>query len=303
MYRNTYHFIENPLNGVKSSRLLEVQTTFELVRNGVLYVINDKFEPPLNTVTIVKNNPKNGSKISSKLYNINTNTYKELMNNKNQNIITLFNELDSYILNKDEKIIRNYLKKGITYKYNKRIIEVIIKEKELLITFIKDVKFYDVKNYLFLRKGYNGSSLCYSMYIKDKISLKYAKKMIDNLYDIVVNSTKDNLTNFLFNETINSVERIDFQIKCKQLNKGTMFYGKRNFTIVAKRREGLYIRLLPVKDPKNLLSVVGRTTYEPLCRSYYIKEKKDIKKILPLIKESYELTKYPAIDVKKKFYC
>lgn len=82
-----------------------------MVRDGVLYIVNDKFEPPLNAVTIVKNNPKNGPKISSKLYNINTNTYKELMNNKNQNIITLFNELDSYILNKDEKIIRNYLKK------------------------------------------------------------------------------------------------------------------------------------------------------------------------------------------------
>lgn len=177
--------------------------------------------------------------------------------------------------------------------------EVKIKEKELLITFIKDVKFYDVKNHLFLRKGYGGSSLCYSMYIKDKISLKYAKKMIDILYDMVINPTKDNLTNYLFNEITSAIERIDFQIKCKQLNKGTMFYGKRNFTIVSKRRDGLYIRLLPVKDPKNLLSVVGRSTYEPLCRSYYVKEKKDIKTILPLINESYELTKYPALDVKK----
>ena len=57
---------------------------------------------------------------------------------------------------------------------------------------------------------------------------------------------------------------------------------------------------LAVEDENNILSVVGRSTYEPLCRSFKIKEESDIETIMPLIKKSFELTKINPIDVKNK---
>ena len=52
-----------------------------------------------------------------------------------------------------------------------------------------------------------------------------------------------------------------------------MFCANRNFTIIEKRKYGLYIRMLPVED-------------------------KDIELVMPLIKESFYKTKYPAFDIK-----
>ena len=53
-----------------------------------------------------------------------------------------------------------------------------------------------------------------------------------------------------------------------------MFCANRNFTIIEKRKYGLYIRMLPVEDKDNILRVVGRSTVEPLCRFFIVKEKK-----------------------------
>ena len=79
-----------------------------------------------------------------------------------------------------------------------------------------------------------------------------------------------------------------------------MFTASRNFLIIEKRSNCLYIRILAVEDENNILSVVGRRTYEPLCRSFKIKEESDIETIMPLIKTSFELTKINPIDVKNK---
>ena len=95
------------------------------------------------------------------------------------------------------------------------------------------------------------------------------------------------------------------KIKIKKLNKGTMFYANRNFAMIEKRKYGLHIRILQVEDKDNILFVVGRSTFEPLCRYFNVKKEEDIDLIIPLIKESFNKTKYVAIDMKyglNKFY-
>ena len=77
-----------------------------------------------------------------------------------------------------------------------------------------------------------------------------------------------------------------------------MFCANRNFTMIEKRKYGLHIRLLPVEDKDNILGVVGRSTLEPLCRFLKVREEKDIELVMPLIKESFNKTKYPAYDIK-----
>ena len=55
-----------------------------------------------------------------------------------------------------------------------------------------------------------------------------------------------------------------------------------------------------MEDENNILSIVGRSTYDPLCRSFKIKEESDIETIMPYVKKSFELTKISPIDVKNK---
>lgn len=79
-----------------------------------------------------------------------------------------------------------------------------------------------------------------------------------------------------------------------------MFKSKRNFTIISKRKYVIYIRLLNVEDNDNILKVVGRTAYGPLCRYFKIKVK-DIDLIMPYIIKSYEISKYNPLDLKNNF--
>ena len=109
----------------------------------------------------------------------------------------------------------------------------------------------------------------------------------------------NHLNNLTKNLTDN-VKSIDRSIKKKKMTKGIVFTASRNFLIIEKRSNCLYIRILAVEDENNILSVVGRRTYEPLCRSFKIKEESDIETIMPLIKTSFELTKINPIDVKNK---
>ena len=77
-----------------------------------------------------------------------------------------------------------------------------------------------------------------------------------------------------------------------------MFFTNRNFAMIEKRKYGLHIRMLPVEDKDNILGIVGRSNLEPLCRFFKVKEEKDIELVMPLIKESFNKTKYPAYDIK-----
>ena len=57
--------------------------------------------------------------------------------------------------------------------------------------------------------------------------------------------------NNLLKKISNNIKEIDRSIKSKKLNKGIMFCANRNFTMIEKRKYGLYIRLLPVEDKDN----------------------------------------------------
>ena len=305
LYENTYKFIENPLNGKKSTQILEVHTTSDFTYNGEIYNIAQDFITPKKCLSFVSNHVKGNRRINNKLYDINTNSYKNLITNKDAEIVQFYNEIEDYVLRKDSKIIRNYLKKGVTFKFNKRIMEVMIKEKELLITFLKDVKPYDTENRLFIRKGYENCALCYAIYVNNAESVNYALKLFNSLYEVIIDPYKDNYVNNLLKEISNNIKEIDRSIKAKKLNKGIMFCANRNFTMIEKRKYGLHIRLLPVEDKDNILGVVGRSTLEPLCRFFKVREEKDIELVMPLIKESFYKTKYPAYDIKNglnKFY-
>lgn len=221
--------------------------------NGEFFSTALDFNSPQSVSTFVSNHIKNNRKINNKLYNINTNSYESLTNQKDIKIVELYNELEKYVLKKDKKIIRNYLKKCIAFKLNKKIMEVMIKERELLITFLRDVKLYDNENRLFIRRGYENSSLCYGLYIKDTDSFNYALKLFDKEYEIITNPDKMNRVNVLLKETIKRINKIDNNIKFKKINKGIMFCAKRSFTIIEKRKYGLHIRLLPIEDKDNIL--------------------------------------------------
>lgn len=299
LYENTYKFIDNALNGKKITQILEVHTTSDFTYNGEIYNIAEDFKTPKDCLSVVSNHIRGNRRINNRLYDINTNSYKNLITNKDAEIVDFYNEIEEYVLRKDNKIIRNYLKKGVTFKYKKRIMEVMIKEKELLITFLKDVKIYDSENRLLIRKGYENSSLCYVIHVNNYDSLNYSLKLFNHLYDIITDPYQNNYVNILLKNITSQIKNIDRSVKSKKLNKGIMFCANRNFAMIEKRKYGLHIRLLPVEDNNNLLGVVGRSNLEPLCRFFKIKEEKDIELVMPLIKKSFNKTKYPAFDIKK----
>lgn len=278
--------------------LLEVHTTYELVCNGVLYAKNDDFESPVTTSCFVNNVRKERLKIKNNSYDINTSSYKKLTLNKKNEVIELYNQFEKYILAKDKKIIVNYLHKGIVFKLNNRMIEVVIKQNELSIIFLDIIKDYDIDNKLYIRKGYENQKLCYAMNVADKETLDYAIKLFDKEYELLIEDSENKKIDELKIELCNKIKEIDSAIKVVEVNKGTMFKGNRNFAILEKRKYGIHVRLLNVEDCNSILGVVGRTTYEPLCRYYDVKQMEDINLILPLLEKSFNMTKYPARDIK-----
>lgn len=72
LYRNTFKIVENPLNSVKQTTILEVACNYDLAYNGKIY----KFEEPItteNSVTVItKNVQKKNKKVGAKIFDINT---------------------------------------------------------------------------------------------------------------------------------------------------------------------------------------------------------------------------------------
>ena len=257
-------------------------------------------EQPKTCLSYTSNHVKNSRRINNRLYDINTSDYKKLTTNKDAKIIELYNDLEAYVLKKDRKIIRNYLIKGISFKYRCRILEVTLNETEMVLCFLKDVKIFDKENRLSIRKGYEKCSLKYKMRVGDTNSLNYAKYLFDKEYEQITNPFMINHLNNLTKILTDNVKTIDRSIKKKKMIKGIVFTASRNFLIIEKRLNCLHIRILAVEDENNILSIVGRSTYEPLCRSFKIKEESDIETIMPYVKKSFELTKINPIDVKNK---
>lgn len=240
-------------------------------------------------------------KRKSKLLNVDTSCYENIIYNKKDIAIQLFDEFDKQVLNINNSIKRNYLMKNVAYKLNKKIIEVQVNQSDILISFYKDIKQFDNLNKLSIRKGYEKSTLCHYIKITDLKEIPYLIELCNKLYDYLTES-KVNPVDNLFNKLSVKINSIGTNITSHTTNKGLMFKSrKRNFTIISKRKYGVYIRLLYVDDNDNILSVVGRSNYEPLCRCFKINEEKDIDIIMPYIIKSYEISKYNPVDLKNNF--
>ena len=120
------------------------------------------------------------------MFNIDTNTYENIIYNKKEISINLFNELDSQILSISDNIIRNYLVKNVVYKFNRKIMEIQINQSNLLVSFHKVAKQFDTDNKLFDRKGYENGSICYSMIVEDNITCNYVVKIMRQTFDFLV---------------------------------------------------------------------------------------------------------------------
>ena len=158
---------------------MEVYTTNDFAYAGNIYHLELDLEQPKGCLSYTSNHIKNSRKINNRFYDINTSNYKKLTTNKDAKVIELYDDLEDYVLKKDRKIIRNYLVKGISFKYRCRIFEVTLNETEIILCFLKDVKIFDKENKLSIRKGYEKCSLKYKMRVGDENSLNYAKYLID----------------------------------------------------------------------------------------------------------------------------
>ena len=239
-------------------------------------------------------------KRKSKLLNVDTSCYENIIYNKKDIAIQLFNEFDKQVLNINNSIKRNYLMKNVAYKLDKKIIEVHVNQLDILVSFYKTIKQFDNLNKLSIRKGYEKSTLCYYIKITDLKEIAYLIELCNKLYNFLTESKVDPVDN-LFNKLLVKINSIGSNITSHYTNKGLMFKNRRNFTMISKKKYGIYIRLLNVEDNDNILSVVGRSNYEPLCRCFKINEEKDIDIIMPYIIKSYEISKYNPVELKNNF--
>ncbi|MBQ8892307.1 MAG: hypothetical protein IJ068_05570 [Bacilli bacterium] len=254
----------------------------------------------MSKTSVISNVDKEASKRKSKLLNVDTSCYENIIYNKKDIAIKLFDEFDKQILNISNDIKRNYLIKNVAYKLVKKIIEVQVDQSDILISFYKDIKQFDYENKLSIRKGYEKSSLCYFIKIDNMEELTYIIELCKKLYYYLSESRVDPVDS-LFKTLSIKINAINSNVTSHITNKGLMFKSRRNFTILSKKKYGIYVRLLNVEDNSNILNIVGRSNYEPLCRYFKVINENDIDVIIPYIIKSYELSKYNPIDLKNNF--
>ena len=300
-YSNTYKFEELSLNNTNTSTQIEVCSTFNLIYNNVSYT-NDEVVKIEKSINQISNDKKdNTKKINDKVYNVDTNTYENIIYNKKQIAIDLFNRLDSSIMAISKNIIRNYLVKNVVYKLDNRIVEIQINQNNILVSFHRIAKQFDSFNKLVDRKGDERNSICYSLIIEDNTSCDYAVKIVRDMYNYFTNP-QESLSDRLFNILRFKITTISESITFHNTNKGLMFKEKRNFVLLSKTNYGIYVKVLKVKNKDNILNIVTHKNYEPLCLSYKVKELSDIDIVLPFIKGSFELNKINPYDLKDEFY-
>ena len=130
-YSNTYKFEEYALNNTNNHTQIDVCSTFNLVYNNVSYINNEDIKIDNSVIEITSNKKDDTKKINNKLFNINTNTYENIIYNKKQVAIDLLNRLDSSIMTISKNIIKNYLVKNVVYKLNNRIVEIQVNQNNL----------------------------------------------------------------------------------------------------------------------------------------------------------------------------
>lgn len=250
---------------------------------------------------IATNKKDNTKKINNKLYNIDINTYENIIYNKKKIAIDLFDRLDYSIMAISKKIIRNYLVKNVVYKLDNRVVEVQINQNNILVSFHRIAKQFDTLNKLIDRKGYENNSICYSLIVEDDTNCDYAIKIVKDIYDYFT-TPQESLSDKLFNTLKFKITTISENITFHNTNKGLMFKDKRNFVLLSKTNYGIYVKVLKVENKDNILNIVTRKNYEPLCLSYKVKELSDIDIIVPFIKNSFDLNKINPYDLKEEFY-
>ena len=212
------------MNGIKSLDIMEVYTTNDFAYDGNIYQPELDLEQPKGCLSYTSNHVKNSRKINNRSYDINASNYKKLTTNKDAKVIELYDDLEDYVLKKDRKIIRNYLVKGISFKYRCRILEVTLNEQEMILCFLKDVKIFDKENRLSIRKGYEKCSLKYKMRVGDENSLNYAKYLIDKEYEQITKLFMINHLNNLTKILTDNVKAIDkLYSNCKAITEANNF--------------------------------------------------------------------------------
>ena len=141
----------------------------------------------------------------------------------------------------------------------------------------------------------------YSLIVEDTTRCDYAIKIIKDIYNYFINP-KETLSDKLFNILKFKITTISDSITFHNTNKGLMFKDRRNFVLLSKTNYGVYVRILKVENQDNILNIVTRKNYEPLCLSYKVKEESEIDVILPYINSSYDLNKINPYDLKEEFY-
>lgn len=113
--------------------------------------------------------------------------------------------------------------------------EIVIKQNELLLTFLKEVKKFDSDNKLVIRKGYEQCSLKYCLTVGDDATLNYAKMLFDKLYVELLNPTTERYLNNLITIISTKVKSVDKSIILKKVKKGFVFTSNRNFLMIEKK--------------------------------------------------------------------
>ena len=290
-YRNTCNYVLHPLNGITVNTTIDVYTTHELLYNDTLYINNGEYETPHKISHFENDQRKHKTKINNKMYNVNTSSYDKLFINASDNVKNLYDEIETYVLLKNNKIFRNYLCKNVVFKYKSRILQIFITNQKLSILFSKHSKEYDNNNMMYLKKGYEKQSLCYCLDVFDDATLKYALNIFDKEFDYIYNDTGKVFIAALHNELCNQISKIDSQVSSSDTIKGIVFKGNKNFCKLEKRKYGIHVSLLSVDDSENILSDVIRTNNESLSRYYNVECMEDIEIIIPYLKKSFELSK------------
>lgn len=175
-------FAHKLANNINYRARFEVCSTYNLIYDGVKYSNNEclKMDKITKTISSIVDEAQ---KRKSKLLNVDTSCYENIIYNKKDIAIQLFDEFDKQVLNINNNIKRNYLMKNVAYKLNKKIIEVQVNQSNLLISFYKDIKQFDNLNKLSIRKGYEKSTVCYYIKIIYLKEIPYLIGLCSKLYD------------------------------------------------------------------------------------------------------------------------
>ena len=127
----------------------------------------------MSDVNVISSVDKEASERKTKLLNVVSSCYEDIIFNKKEIAVKLLDEFDKQILNISGNIKRNYLIRNVVYRLNKKIIEVQVDQSDILISLHKNIKQFDYDDKLLIRKGYEKSSLCYFTKIDKLDDLDY----------------------------------------------------------------------------------------------------------------------------------